>query len=217
MMLKLDDIEVSIPCGDVTLDGRLRMPVSPRAGVVLCHPHPAFGGNMDNSLIVGLADGLSQKGYATLRFDFRGVGRSTGKATGGDREGEDVLAAADFRRRKGVQPLCAAGYSFGAAVALEAVWRGADFAGIACIGFTTEVVEAGSKEEARVRETISKTRKLLFISGTQDPYSLPEMLEAWGGRVEKLLAVGHFYSTLEEQRILGLVEMHFLDATAKLA
>jgi len=217
MMLKLDDIEVAIPCGDITLDGRLRIPVSPRAGVVLCHPHPAFGGNMDNSLIVHLANDLSQKGYATLRFDFRGVGKSTGKATGGDREGEDVLAAADFLRGKGIQPLVAAGYSFGAAVTLEAVWRGADFAGVACIGFTTEVVAAGSKEEARVRETIRKARKLLFISGTQDPYSLPEMLEAWGGRVERLLAVGHFYSIAEEEKIQSLVEMHFLDATAKLA
>jgi uncharacterized protein len=217
MMLEVDDVEVSIPCGDITLDGRLRLPVSPRAGVVLCHPHPAFGGNMDNSLIVSLADGLSQKGYATLRFDFRGVGRSTGKATGGDREGEDVLAAADFLKAKGLQPLVAAGYSFGAAVALEAVWRGADFAGVACIGFTTEVVAPGSKEETRVRETIRKARKLLFISGTQDPYSLPEMLDAWGGRVERLLAVGHFYSSAEEAKILRLVETHFLDATAKLA
>lgn len=217
MNLKLEDIEVSIPCGDISLDGRLRVPVSPRAGVVLCHPHPAFGGNMDNSLIVNLADGLSQKGYATLRFDFRGVGRSTGKATGGDKEGEDVLAAADFLKGKGIQPLVACGYSFGAAVALEAVWRGADFAGVACIGFTTEVVAAGSKEEARVRETIRKARKLLFVSGTQDPYSLPEMLEAWGGRVERLLAVGHFYSLLEEEKIQQLVEAHFLDATATLA
>jgi len=217
MNLKLDDIEVSIPCGDITLDGRLRIPVSPRAGVVLCHPHPAFGGNMDNSLIVHLADGLSQKGYATLRFDFRGVGRSTGKATGGDQEGEDVIAAADLLKAKGIRPLVVLGYSFGAAVALEAVWRGADFAGVACIGFTTEVVAAGSKEEARVRETIRKTPKLLFISGTQDPYSLPEMLEAWGARVERLLAVGHFYSVAEEDKILSLVETHFLDATVKLA
>jgi hypothetical protein len=217
MNLKLEDVEVSIPCGDITLDGRLRVPVSPRAGVVLCHPHPAFGGTMDNSLIVHLAEGLSQKGYATLRFDFRGVGRSTGKATGGDREGEDVIAAADFLKAKGIQPLVACGYSFGAAVALEAVWRGADFAGVACIGFTTEVVAAGSKEEARVRETIRTARKLLFISGTQDPYSLPEMLEAWGARVERLLAVGHFYSLLEEEKIQQLVENHFLDATATLA
>jgi uncharacterized protein len=217
MMLKLDDIEISIPCGDISLDGRLRLPVSPRAGVVLCHPHPAFGGNMDNSLIVRLAEVLSQRGYATLRFDFRGVRRSTGKATGGDLEGEDVLAAAEYLGDQKVAPLVAAGYSFGAAVALESVWRGADFAGIACIGYTTEVVEPGSTEEARMRDTIRKAHKLLFISGTQDPYSTPELLEAWGGRVERLLAVGHFYSTHEEQRILDLVEAHFLDATAKLA
>jgi hypothetical protein len=215
--MKVDDIEVSIPCGDVTLDGRLRLPISPRAGVVLCHPHPAFGGTMDSSLIVLLADALSQKGYATLRFDFRGVRRSTGTATGGELEGEDVLAAAALLRGRGVQPLVAAGYSFGAAVALESVWRGADFAGVACIGFTTEVVKPGSTEEARMRETIARARKVLFISGTQDPYSAPEMLEAWGGRVERLLAVGHFYSLSEEQKILALVEQHFLDATAKLA
>jgi alpha/beta superfamily hydrolase len=213
--MQLDDIEVSIPCDDVTLDGRLRLPISPRAGVVLCHPHPAFGGNMDNGLIVTLAQALSQKGYATLRFDFRGIRRSTGQATGGDREGEDVLAAAAYLRSRGVEPLCVAGYSFGAAVALESVWRGADFAAVACIGFPTQVVAPGSKEEARVRETISQARNLLFISGTQDPYSTPGILEAWGGRVEQLMATAHFYSTAEERQILALVERLFLAGTTR--
>jgi len=215
-MRVLSDIDVTIPCGDITLEGRLRLPISPRAGVLLCHPHPAFGGNMDTNLIVTLADALSQKGYATLRFNFRGVGGSTGKATGGDEEGEDVLAALAFLREQGVHQVVAAGYSFGAAVALEAVWRGADFEALVCIGFPTQVVAPGSVEETRLRETIAKARNLLFISGTQDPYSTPEILEAWGGRVERLLAVGHFYSTAEERTILARVESHFLQATARL-
>jgi alpha/beta superfamily hydrolase len=208
---------VSIPSSDAVLDGRLALPTAPRAGVVLCHPHPAFHGTMHSSVIQALASRLSAAGYATLRFDFRGVGRSTGTPTAGDREGEDVLAATAYLRGRGVAPICVAGYSFGAAAALDAAWRGGDFAATACIGFPTEAIAVGSPEEARVREAIAGTEHLLFISGTVDPYSSPDLLEAWGARVERLLAVGHFYSRPDEERIVRRCEQLFLEATVRLA
>ncbi|HEY3352538.1 MAG TPA: alpha/beta fold hydrolase [Polyangia bacterium] len=210
------ELPVSIPANDATLDGRLALPTAPRAGVVLCHPHPAFNGTMDASVLVALARHLSSRGYATLRFDFRGIGSSTGEPTGGDREGEDVLAAVQFLRGRDVEQVCVAGYSFGAAAALDALWRGGDFAATACIGFPTEGIAVGSPQEARVRETIRTSRRLLFIGGTVDPYSSPEMLEAWGGTVERLLAVGHFYSSRDEEQICRLVAELFLAGTVRL-
>jgi len=215
MSLPTPEVEVSIPSTDATLDGRLAQPTSPRAGVVLCHPHPAFGGNLEAGPIPMLARALSSKGYATLRFDFRGVGRSTGTATGGDREGEDVLAAAAALRERGIAPVCLVGYSFGAAAALDAVHRGGEFAAVACLGFPTEAIAPGSAAEAAVREIIGRTRHLLFVSGTQDPHSSPDLIEAWGGKVERLLAVGHFYSLREEEQILRLVERVLLAGTVR--
>jgi hypothetical protein len=215
MSVPTPEVEVTIPSTDAALDGRLALPTSPRAGVVLCHPHPAFGGTMDASPIPMLGRALSSKGYATLRFDFRGVGRSTGTATGGDREGEDVLAAAAVLRERAIDPVCLFGYSFGAAAALDAVYRGGEFAAVACLGFPTEAIAPGSATEAAVREAIGRARHLLFISGTQDPHSSPDMLEAWGAKVERLLAVGHFYSMRDEEQILRVVEKLFLAGTVR--
>jgi uncharacterized protein len=214
-MMQTPESQVSIPAPDATLDGRLAQPIAPRAGVVLCHPHPAFGGSMEHDLIVALARGLAVKGYATLRFDFRGVGRSTGTPTGGDREGEDVLAAADFLRGRGIAPLCLAGYSFGAAAALDALWRGGDFAATIAFGFPTGAIAPGSEVESHVRQAIAKARHLLFLSGTVDPYSSPEVLEAWGAKVERLLAVAHFYSTAETERLLARTLQLFLEGTIR--
>ena len=92
---------------------------------VLCHPHPYLGGSMTNPVMANLARRLAAAGIATLRFNFRGVGGSTGKRTW-MREGEraDVLAAVHYLTQlHGVDPrkVYVAGYSFGAAVALAAL------------------------------------------------------------------------------------------------
>jgi alpha/beta superfamily hydrolase len=91
--------------------------------VVVCHPHPLFGGDMRNSVVAAVCRALVEAGIAALRFNFRGVGRSQGSF--GDFVGErvDAMAAlAYLRRRDGVDParVGLVGYSFGAAVALLA-------------------------------------------------------------------------------------------------
>jgi len=85
---------------------------SPRAGIVVCHPHPTYGGNRFNNVVAALFSALPVAGFATLRFDFR--------ADGGDGVGErlDVIAALDALADRIDAPLAVAGYSFGAAVAL---------------------------------------------------------------------------------------------------
>ena len=91
----------------------------PVAGVVLAHPHPDHGGSMRSRVLHEAAKGLLRARCAVLRFNFRGVGLSAGRFTGGAGEVKDFLAALDaLERRHPGLPLWAAGYSFGAWVAM---------------------------------------------------------------------------------------------------
>ncbi len=90
-------------------------------GVVVCHPHPLYGGNMDSNVVLAVAFALAEQGFATLRFNFRGAGGSEGRHGKGEVEQQEVLGALELmkdwpgadERRLGV-----AGYSFGASVVL---------------------------------------------------------------------------------------------------
>ena len=78
----------------VTLQARWSLPAEPVGPVVvLCHPHPLYGGSMDVPLLRTVAAHLAQAGCPVLRFNFRGVGASTGSWSGGEAEVEDVGAA----------------------------------------------------------------------------------------------------------------------------
>ena len=114
---------VSIPCQEVTLEGRF-LPGTAGPGVVITHPHPLFGGSMDNNVVWTAERAFHSRGWATLCFNFRGVGRSTGTYGQGEAEAEDVAAALDFLRERTPGPLFLAGYSFGAFVAGRALLQG---------------------------------------------------------------------------------------------
>ena len=83
-------------------------------GVVVTHPHPLYGGDMYNSVVASIVMVYQKKGYSTLRFNFRGVGRSQGNYDNGIGEQKDVLAALNYLSENGTKSLSLAGYSFGA-------------------------------------------------------------------------------------------------------
>jgi alpha/beta superfamily hydrolase len=92
-----------------------------RAGMVLCHPHPQFGGSMRSLVISALFEALPSAGIECLRFNFRGVEGSGGEYGHGDTERLDAHAAVDFlsaRLPEGT-PLILTGWSFGADVAVS--------------------------------------------------------------------------------------------------
>jgi alpha/beta superfamily hydrolase len=92
---------------------------APSVGV-LCHPHPLFGGTMDNKVVTTLARALQHCGIPTVRFNFRGVGASAGSFDEGAGETLDLSAVADWAdRRWPGRRLLAAGFSFGAYVAMR--------------------------------------------------------------------------------------------------
>ena len=83
-------------------------------GVVITHPHPLYGGTMHNPVVETVQSTYQEHGYATLRFNFRGVGSSQGHYDNGAGEQDDVRAAVAFVRDKAVPAVDLAGYSFGA-------------------------------------------------------------------------------------------------------
>jgi uncharacterized protein len=107
-----------------TLEAECSLPTGgaePRAGMVLCHPHPLQGGTMRSIVISALFNALPDSGVACLRFNFRGVEGSSGVHDEGDSERYDALAAIDALAGKlpPGTPLILTGWSFGADVALS--------------------------------------------------------------------------------------------------
>lgn len=120
-------VRIPVPEAGFDLDAALALPGGvpvPTPAVVVCHPHPLYGGDMDNDVVYAICTALLGRGIAALRFNFRGVGGSGGEHGGGYEEREDVFAALDWLRMRPEQidprRLGLAGYSFGAAVALNA-------------------------------------------------------------------------------------------------
>lgn len=92
-----------------------------RGVAVVAHPHPLFGGSLSNKVVQTLARAFVQQGWRTVRFNFRGVGRSAGEHDNGRGELDDLLAVVSHQAPTG--PLCLAGFSFGAFVTSHAVAR----------------------------------------------------------------------------------------------
>ena len=83
-------------------------------GVVITHPHPLYGGSMNNPVVETVQSAYQQNGYATLRLNFRGVGGSQGNFDNGVGEQDDVRAAIAYVENMNVSAVDLAGYSFGA-------------------------------------------------------------------------------------------------------
>jgi len=87
---------------------------------VVCHPHPLYGGTLDNKVVYTLARAFEELGAPTIRFNFRGVGASAGAFDRGEGEVADALAVIAYgRRRWAGAALWLAGFSFGGAIALR--------------------------------------------------------------------------------------------------
>ena len=162
------------------LEGVLHLPGGPDPGpaAVVCHPHPLMGGTMDNPIVVALCRTLAARGWAALRFDFRGAGCSEGSFDAGRGEMDDVAGAFDFLcAQADVDPdrLAIMGYSFGAGVALHHGARDSRLRWLASIALV-------QKHHADPFLDADQRPKL-FIAGEHDPWAPPEPLRAYVARL----------------------------------
>ncbi len=118
MQTFLDTKSIQGPAG--ALEVATAMVEQARAIAVICHPHPLFGGTMQNKVVTTLDRVFRERRCHTLRFNFRGVGQSEGRFDQGEGEALDLLAAVNFIRGQfpGL-PLELAGFSFGSYVAAK--------------------------------------------------------------------------------------------------
>ena len=111
----MPDITIEGPAGD--LEASCSEAGDGVGGAVICHPHPLYGGGMDDAVVAALERGFMERGVSTLRFNFRGVGKSKGTFDNGEGEVEDCKAAFKYLADKGCSEFYLGGYSFGAGVA----------------------------------------------------------------------------------------------------
>jgi alpha/beta superfamily hydrolase len=165
-------MKIEIPCENFTLEGIFSLPEGegPFGLVVVCHPHPLYGGNMSNNVVYAVCDALEDRKLAWLKFNFRGVGRSGGRFADGLGEREDVKAAISFgEKRAGIdsQRIGLAGYSFGSIVALPAAVEDARVKAVA--GISPFVQPENLLDHY--------PRPKFFTCGTEDGYIDAEALE----------------------------------------
>jgi alpha/beta superfamily hydrolase len=179
---------VRVPTGPA-LEGRLGLASPVRGGFVLCHPHPLYGGDMDNPVVIRAAEVCREAGYATLRFNFRGVGASAGVHDKGEGEQQDIRAAVATltARLTAAGPIGVIGYSFGAWTAARAMRPGD-----APLGLIAPPL--GMFDFASLGQDGGR---LLLVAGTRDTYcpveALHRLAQATGAEEHVIEGADHFF------------------------
>ncbi len=165
-------------------------------GVVICHPHPQMGGSMYNNVVEAVRDAFSARGFSTLRFNFRGVGGSTGRYDEGTGEQQDVLSACEFFQGRGIKKITLAGYSFGAWICCRLL-RSIYFA-----AQSTVLISPPQKYFDFEWDGLENAVELM-ICGDSDPFCDVEDLRKTAAKLHSGLVVihstDHFYGGKEGQ------------------
>lgn len=186
--------ELTSPDG-VSLEARVAKPPGARGGVVVCHPHPLYGGDMDNPVVVRVVEVCAELGLATLRFNFRGVGSSSGTHGNGIAERADVESA--LRHLESALPgdavMALVGYSFGAMVAAHVATGHLALAGLSLIA-----PPLAFKGVSLPPALAGFSGPLAVVAGTCDEYCPETTLRALPGllpnaRVMVVEGANHFF------------------------
>ncbi len=180
-------IQTDLPAPHGILEGLLRLPdgmaasaqdatttggALPSMAALVAHPHPQFGGTMHNKVVFRIAAALVDQGIQALRFNFRGVGRSTGAWDEGAGEADDVRAALDaLATRYPGAPLLLAGFSFGAWIGLPVGCGDARVPPLLGVGVPVALLSPS--------DLAGCAKPKLIVQGGQDQYGPRAALEEW--------------------------------------
>jgi alpha/beta superfamily hydrolase len=198
----MQEVQISFFTGELRLEGMIARPgiSTVERGAVVCHPHPLYGGSMYNNVVEAALEAMWRLGWATLRFNFRGVGRSEGEHGGGTGETDDAAAAVRFLAGElaiGPQKILLAGYSFGAMAALNAASKLTDLGALMLIALPLRMVEADVLKQFNA--------PLVLAAGDHDNYCPPAQLQAihqaLGSRAQLKIIRGadHFFGGYEAE------------------
>jgi alpha/beta superfamily hydrolase len=183
--------KITISSGQYRLEGYWQAGTGDK-GVVITHPHPLYGGTMNNPVVETIQNTFQQNGCATLRFNFRGVGGSQGGYDNGTGEQDDVRAAIAYAGSRQIKSVDLAGYSFGAWVnAGVAAETGASIASMIMVSPPVGFIEFENKN------TLGCLK--LVITGSRDDIAPPDrirdLLPAWNpdAQFEIIDGCDHFY------------------------
>ncbi|MEK6321567.1 MAG: alpha/beta fold hydrolase [Acidobacteriota bacterium] len=167
------------------------------SAAIVCHPHPLFGGTMHNKVVFRIARAFEDAGFAVLRFNFRGTGRSQGEHDNGSGEQDDLLAAIKLIEEKYTDArIWLAGFSFGSAVMLRSA---------ACDDRVCAFVAAGVPVSRHDFSGIARCNKpKLFVQGSLDEFGSAQDLEK-------------LFASLDEPKELKIIEGadHFFEGHLK--
>ncbi len=185
---------MKIPVSHGHLEAALRNPNGTlRGGSVFCHPHPIHGGTMHTKAVYRGAEALLDLGLRSLRFNFRGVGCSTGSFDDGIGEEEDVRAALDWLELGGVRemPIVLGGLSFGSMVGMSVGVSDTRVSAMVALGTPIHVYDYSYLQGTE--------KPVLIVQGEEDEYgSGDEVREALGGlgdhiTVRSIPGSGHLF------------------------
>ncbi len=180
----------------LTLEGVLHLLAStPAPGIVVCHPHPLYGGDMNNNVVSAICRAALENGVAALRFNFRGAGRSEGRHESGEGERLDVMAAVEYLRglpEIDAERVAVAGYSFGAAVALSAGLSG-----------LRALIAVSTPTMALPPEPPAIACPVLLVAGDEDEHcdqdDIAELSSTIGAELVIVPGADHFWWSAEER------------------
>lgn len=182
-----------IPAPHGRLEAILKEPAGePRGIALVCHPHPLGGGTMHNKVVYRAAAGLLEAGLVTLRFNFRGVGLSTGTHDDGRGEKDDIRTALDYLSENYPnEEITFAGFSFGSRFGTETVLDDARVPRLISIGTPVDKYNYSFLKKC--------AKPILFVHGDHDEFgSIPKLKELVESlECEKQLVIfencGHFF------------------------
>lgn len=206
-------IQTDIPAPHGILEGLLRLPdgmtdgaieaARPPLAAVVCHPHPQFGGTMHNKVVFRIAAALADHGIPALRFNFRGVGRSTGGYDDGRGEADDIRAALDaIAQRFPATPLLLGGFSFGAWTGLPVGCADPRVTHLIGVGVPVRLLE--------VDDLADCAKPKLIVQGELDEYGPQMALDTWFARLpepKRLTTVpgaDHFFTRYQAELAAAL-------------